>query len=499
MENEKALEFVSLDLERASAAPVDKATAGTTPEDSFLVGFTGPTDPDDPKAWPKVMKWSITGVLSATGFVRILVSTIMAPALPTIAAELNMNDIESVMAMSVYLLSTAFGPLVIAPLSEVCGRRPVLHATNMWTLVWNLACGFANDKGFLIAARLMAGFGAGAIYVLAGGVLGDIWRPEQRGTSLGLYAFVPLLGAAVGPIIGGVVAQNTTWRWIFWGTSIVQVVTVIGSIIVFKETYAPVILRGKAQKLRKKTGELRYMSSIEKLNSDRTAMWILRRSLSRPIRLLLFHPIVQIQTCLSAFNYGILYLVLTTYSTIWTAKYQQTADISGLHYIALCLGEIIGAVFGGPLMDLTYRRLRARNQGSTYPEFRAPILLPATALSVIGFLWYGWSAQSRAFWLLVDIGAAVLSIGMQLAGMVVQAYVIDSYHDHVSSASAGAQLVRSLTAFGFPLFAPAMYSAMGYGWANTLLALVSVVISVPAAWLIWFYGAKMRGKVQSSY
>lgn len=109
-----------------------------------------------------------------------------------------MNSAESAMALSIYLLATAFGPLVIGPLSEVYGRKPVLHASNVWFLIWNIACGFANSKEMLIASRFLAGFGASSIYALASGVLGDVWRPEQRGRSLGVYLLIPLLGAAVG-------------------------------------------------------------------------------------------------------------------------------------------------------------------------------------------------------------------------------------------------------------------------------------------------------------
>ena len=111
------------------------------------------------------------------------------------------------------MLATAFGPLVIGPLSEIYGRRPVLHASNFWFLIWNIICGFVNSKGLLIAARLLAGFGASAIYALGSGVLADLWPVEERGRSIGIYLLIPLLGAAVGPIIGGFMAARTTWRW----------------------------------------------------------------------------------------------------------------------------------------------------------------------------------------------------------------------------------------------------------------------------------------------
>lgn len=170
-------------------------------EDPFFVTFDTSFDADNPKDWPSRRKWLVTDVLSATAFNRIMVSTIMAPALTTIAHELDMNSTEAVMALSIYLLATAFGPLFIGPLSEVYGRQKILHASNVWFLVWNIVCGFARTKEVLIAARFLAGFGASSIYALAGGVLGDVWRPEQRGQSLGMYLLIPLLGAAVGKSI----------------------------------------------------------------------------------------------------------------------------------------------------------------------------------------------------------------------------------------------------------------------------------------------------------
>jgi MFS family permease len=180
-------------------------TSPTTPanvvkeDDPFLVAFSL-SDHRNPLNWSSSRKWAVTDILSATGFNRIMVSTIMAPALPLIAQELDMNSTEAAMALSIYLLATAFGPLFIGPLSEIYGRKRILHVSNVWFLVWNIVCGFATTKEVLVAARFLAGFGASAAYALAGGVLGDVWRPEERGRSLGIYLLIPLLGAAVGSL-----------------------------------------------------------------------------------------------------------------------------------------------------------------------------------------------------------------------------------------------------------------------------------------------------------
>lgn len=198
---------IATDIELAPTTTIAATTQPVKIDDPFLVAFNEPFDVENPKDWPSGKKWAVTDVLSATGFNRIMVSTIMAPALSTIAHELHMNSTESVMSLSIYLLATAFGPLVIGPLSEVYGRRPILHASNVWFLVWNIVCGFAKTKEILIAARFLAGFGASSIYALAGGVLSDVWRPEQRGKSLGIYLLIPLLGAAVGKSCLSIMSQ----------------------------------------------------------------------------------------------------------------------------------------------------------------------------------------------------------------------------------------------------------------------------------------------------
>jgi MFS family permease len=423
----------------------------------------------------------------------------MAPAIETIAIDLNMSTVESTMALSVYLLATAFGPLVIGPLSEVYGRKFIFHSTNVWFLVWNLICGFANSKGLLIAARFLAGFGASAVYSLGYGVLGDVWPPSQRGKSLSLYLLVPLTGGAVGPILGGFIVEYSTWRWMFWATTVFQGSLGLFSIGLFHESYAPVLLRRRAAKLRKETGDPRYHAATEMRESGRSALWKVCRSLTRPLRLLAFHPIIQIQAILAGINYGLLYFALASFSALHVSAYGESVSISGLHYIAIAVGEIFGAQLCGSLMDKVYKMLTSRTDESNVPEVRIPLLLPGMFLTPIGFLLYGWAAQYHLFWLVVDIGAALLALGMQIFDTTLYAYVMDAYPEHISSASAATQVFRSLLAFAFPLFSSSLYNALGYGWGNSLLAFLSIGVALPATGILWHFGKRLRERHESSY
>lgn len=438
-----------------------------------------PPIPGDPLDWPVRRKWIVTAALSATGFNRIMVSTIMAPPLPVISRELGMTEVESIMALSIYVLATAFSPLIIGPLSETIGRAPLMHGSNIWFLAFNILCGFAPNGQALTIGRFLAGAGAGAIYPLSAAVLGDLWNAEQRGLSLSVYILFPLLGAAMGPIIGGFVEQYASWRWIFWSISAFQAVSIIVCYLCYTETHLPTI--------QKRAAGHKWSEAFDK--SNRRAM---RDNLATPLKLLAVHPSVQIQAALSCFSYGLLYLVLSSFSSLFTSQYNQSIAISGLHYIAPCLGEIIGSQIGGRAMDVISRKLKRRRQVDTFdPAFHLPIILPATLLGGVGLLMYGWSAQQRAHWIVVDIGAVVLMAAMQPVGQALQAYNMDTYPTLRASTAAAVQIFRSLGAFALPLAGPAMYGKLGYGWANVLLAGVFVVGNVSAVGYLWRRGTSL--------
>lgn len=180
----------------------------------------------------------------------------------------------------------------------------------------------------------------------------------------------------------------------------------------FPESYAPLILRRRAARLRRETGEPRYHTASERVDAGRSASSVLARALSRPLRLLLFHPIIQVSAVLSGFNYGILYVVLSTFSNLWKERYGQSVEISGLHYIACSLGELIGAQVGAPVMDYLYRR---REQPR--PESRVTLMYFGIVPCWVGALIYGWTAQYGLHWMVVDVGVVIMMFGLQLGDM----------------------------------------------------------------------------------
>jgi len=300
----------------------------------------------------------------------------------------------------------------------------------------------------------------------------------------------PLLGPAVGPIAGGFITERTTWRWAFYATSIADAIIQISGLFFLRETYAPKLLHQKAERLRNETGNPNLKTEFE--HPERSLANILRRSLVRPFRLLATQPIVQVLAIYMAYLYGILYLVLSTFPRLWEGVYHESVGVGGLNYISLGLGFFLATQICAPINDHIYKTLKRRNNATGKPEFRIPLMVPGATILPVGLFLYGWSAQYHTHWIVPNIGACILGAGVIIGFQCIQTYLVDSYTRFAASAVGAATVLRSLAGFGFPLFAPAMYDRLGYGWGNSLLGFIAIGLGLPAPFLLWKYGARLR-------
>lgn len=356
--------------------------------------------------------------------VTLVSSSMIAPALFIISKDLGItSDEETQLSLSSFVLAFAVDPLVLGPLSEIYGRKWILQSSNLSFLLWNIVCGFSSSKGEIIAGRFLSGNGASAIYGVAGGVVGDCWRPEKRGKSLGLYSFIPLLGPAIGPIIGGYIAERTTWRWIFWSTSLFDGALQIVAFFFFWETHGPTILHKKAKKMRNNTANPDLNTKFEQ--PDRTPSQILRTGLTRAFKLLATHSIIQIIALYLAYNFGMIYIVLGTFPSLWTERYHQSVATSGLNFISLIIGLTIGSQGGAWFTDRLWRYFE--KHGAVAPENRVLLMLPGAFFAPIGLFCYEWSAQAHTHWIVSDLGIAIFGTGTQLGVQCLQADIVDTY------------------------------------------------------------------------
>lgn len=145
-----------------------------------------------------------------------------APGVPEVMTEFKSTNIQlASFVVSVYILGYAFGPFLVAPLSELYGRLPVYHVCNISFVIFTIACAVSSDLNMLIGFRFLEGVFGSAPLTLGGGSIADMIIQEKRGAMMALWAMGPLLGPVVGPVAGGFLSQAKGWRWVFWLIAIV--------------------------------------------------------------------------------------------------------------------------------------------------------------------------------------------------------------------------------------------------------------------------------------
>ncbi|KAH8912356.1 MFS general substrate transporter [Coniochaeta sp. PMI_546] len=463
------------------------------PSDPNLVTWATPYDPENPKTWTMRKKWAAVIIVSFFTLISPVSSTMIAPAMTAIGRDLDIpSQFDQALTLSIFLLAYSVGPLFLGPLSELYGRVPVLQLFNLLYLFFNLGCGLARSRAQMITFRFFAGLGGSVSLAVGGGVLGDLFTAEQRGRAMSIYSLMPLMGPAIGPIAGAFVTARTTWRWVFHATTMADAVIQIAGLFFLRETYAPVLLRRRRVRLVKETGNAELHTRYD---TDQTVAQALGTALVRPFRLLGTQIIVQMLALYLMFLYGQLYLQLSTFPKLWEQHYHESVEIAGLNYISLGLGLWLGSQLCAPLQDRIYAWLKRREGVAVgRPEFRVPMMVPGAVLMPVGLLIYGWSAQYHVHWVVPNIGVLIMAGSTIVCFQCIQGYLVDSYTLYAASAVGAGTVLRSLAGFGFPLFGPYMYDRLDYGWGNTVLALVSVVVGWPAPILLWKYGEKLRAK-----
>jgi multidrug resistance protein len=420
----------------------------------------------------------------------------IAPGLTHVGQELDISSsTEQALVMSVFVAAFALGPLFWGPLSEVYGRTVIIQGSNVLFLCFNLGCALARTKSQMIAFRFLSGLGGSATLGIGGGTLSDLFTPEHRGRAVSIYSLMPLLGPAVGPIAGGWIAERTTWRWVFYSTTIGCGFVQLAGFFFLEETYAPVLLQRKKLRLIRDTGNQALHTEFD--DPNRTLPQLLGISLTRPFRLLATQLIVQILALYMMYLYGLVYLVYASFPELWRSRYGQGPGIGGLNYISLGLGLYLGSQVCAPLQDRIYAALKRRyvpDGGPGRPEFRVPLMVPASLLVPIGLFIYSWTAEAGTHWIGPNIGSAIYATGTIINFQCIQGYIVDSYSRYAASAVAAVTVLRSLAGFGFPLFAPALYGSLGYGWGGTLLACCGILIGWPSPILLWVYGQRLRAR-----
>ncbi|KAI1821081.1 MFS general substrate transporter [Xylaria intraflava] len=443
-------------------------------------------DLENPYNWPKWRKNIQLAAIAIIAFTGSVGSSIISPAHQQLIDEFGVSSTVAFLPLSTYVLALGMGPVLGGPLSETAGRKTVYLVAAVAGGLFSLGAGFTTSFAGLCILRFLAGFAYGPSLSIGSGFLAEVYTPAERGTPASLYILSPFLGPGFGPVLGVFLVERVGWRWTQYTLVFLSVFSLIW-ILIGVESYHPIIKRRRLKQLGMKLPD----------NPPLLAVFqeLLTTGLLRPLHMMFTEPIVAGLCLYVAFIFGVLFNFFSALFFVFESVYGFTAEQSGLVFIAIILGCVIGVInveLCGRLFFLPQIGRFPPHQ--VPPEYRLlPAMIGSVALPISIFV-FAWTARPS-----VSAAVPILAIVIFGAGNIslfigALQYMGDVYHrTNVASAASANSLARYTLAAVFPLFSLQLYQNLGVAWASSLLGFISIAL-LPMPWLLFKFGKVIRSK-----
>ncbi|KAF4974339.1 hypothetical protein FZEAL_8737 [Fusarium zealandicum] len=441
----------------------EDSPSGEPEKDPFEVGWeNGDEDPLCPRSFKKARKWVIVFIVSFASLCVTGASSIYTSTYAQMEAEFGNSRIVSTLGLSLFVLGIALGPMFLSPLSEFYGRRPIYLVSWSLYVIWIIPQAVAKNIATVLVGRFLDGFSGSAFLAVSGGTVGDLFSKHELQLPMLMFSISPFIGPSLGPLIGGFINYNTHWRWTYYVLLIWGFGLLMGIVFLVPETYHPILIRNKARKVRKETGDDRWQAPNEKI--QKSVVSAVSRSLLRPFQLLIFEPMCLNLCIFSAILLGILYLFFGAFPLVFSKVYGFNLWQIGLTFLGIFTGMIAAAG-----LDPVWHRIRSNLvrrlseetgiEGSSEPEFRLPPAILGSVLVPAGIFMFGWSCYPWVHWIVPIIGSAIFGAGTLLIFSGIFTFLVDAYPQYAASALAANALVRCAFAgesleFFIPHFPP---------------------------------------------
>ncbi|KAF2095779.1 MFS general substrate transporter [Rhizodiscina lignyota] len=394
----------------------------------FVVGWNGEDHPHKPHSFGAFKKARMVLTVGFVGLVITMASSIDSAVLPQAAQEFGVSDVVESLATANYLIGFGLGTLLAGPLSETYGRNPVY-------------LGLAPNIGAQITFRFLAGLSGSPILTLSGG------------TSL---------------IAGGFM---------------------LAVVVLFQpEPYGPIILKWRAQHLRKITGDSRFLSETEIIHQ--TFFTKIKVALARPFVL------VELIVALMTLHFAVLYIVLFVgYPSIFGDVYGISQGLTFTIFAAMLVGILLGSLLVPILYFWTKKHLEQRQgegKAGIAPEQRLWFAMIGGSLSLpVSLFWMAWTNVARiSIWSPI-IASTIFGYGAISIFLCGYMYIIDSYEIYAASALTFVALVRYLAAGGMTVVGIPFYGNLGPQYTLTIMACIAAALT-PIPYVLYIWGPKVR-------
>ncbi|KAG2139128.1 major facilitator superfamily domain-containing protein [Suillus bovinus] len=421
----------------------------------------------------------------------VFVKLSFVPSIPQIAKDLDLTDAVVSLAFSLSILAYAIGSLAWAAYSSFYGRRSIYLWSMPFLCVGSCGVALSTSLQSLLFWRFVQMFGCSGGVSLGTGVIGDIYKLEERGTVIGAFISVTNIGWGVAPFVGGAATQYWSWRNFHYSIGAWGLLEMLFIYLSFPETSHPGTLG--IDKL-----PSRGWIHITRINPLRS-LWLLR---SPNLFAVMFASALMVNTM-----YGVLLLVIDFLNipmayTI-APRYGITNEaIIGALFLPNGLGCFTGALVSGRLSDTVVRKCREKHGGAWYPEDR----LRATWIGGLFIVPLSIVASGLlTTYIGGPIGLALnvlclyaMGMGVDLVIDPIHAYNVDVVHSRSAEATAACIASWSLILSATTAIIIPSIELIGFAWTNNIAA-VFAVIGQGLIFLTIRYGNRMRASIDVGF
>lgn len=485
--------------------------------EEVAVVSTGPSY----SAFSTWQKRYIVIMVTWAAFISPTSANIYFPALNPLEADLGVSATLINLTLTSYMIFQGLAPTIFGDLADMAGRRPAYIIAFIIYLGANIGLALQNSYAALFLLRCLQSTGSSGAIALGFGVVADISTSAERGSYMGMVGAGTMMGPAIGPVIGGILAQFLGWRSIFWFLVILSGCFLIPFALTVPETGRNVVGNGSVPpqgwnmtvvewlRARKDAKSSDGLSRSNTAEGRRIAQAELAkgRKLRWPNPLKTVHIIMEkdmaVVLLYNSLIYTAFYDIMATVPNLYAQIYNFNDLQIGLCYIPFGCGCALASIINGKMLDRNYKKV-ARQVGFTidrkrgddlrhFPIERArlEIIWPLLIIGISCILCYGWVLEKNA-----NLAAPLILtffIGLCVNGSfnILSTLVVDLYPQSPSTATAANNLVRCFVGAAGTGIINIMVDKMGRGWCFTFIALVCFAF-MPMLWVELKWGPGWR-------
>ncbi|GAM84947.1 hypothetical protein ANO11243_029500 [Dothideomycetidae sp. 11243] len=454
----------------------------------------------------------IVAMAAMGGFFSAVSANIYFPALNPLAAQFNVSPGLINLTLTGYQIFQGIAPLLVGDLADMAGRRPAYLLCFLIYIGANVGLALCPDYPTLLVLRCMQSSGSSGTIALGSGVVADVADAAERGVWMGFNTAGSNIAPALGPVIGGLLAEFLGWRWIFWFLTIIASTYIIVFGTFFPETNRSIVGNGSIPTtgLNRSVIDLLRTRNLaasqaddcqnpEVAQSQKQQQMPERRPLRFPNPLnglkLLGEKDIGLLLIVNALLFSLWYCVLSTTPYLFAKLYQFDQLQIGLCYLPLGVGAMCAPVINGKLLDWNFRRTAARigmkidrKRATDLKEFplekaRMEIIMPFMFTTITCNFIYGWVMHKGAPLPAALVLQFIIGIANTAAFAGMNVLLVDLFPQSPSTVIAANNLCRCFLGAGATAVVIPLVDAIGTGGAFSL-ACGLLALTTPISWVL---------------